>query len=666
MLASSNSRIRPGRRRWSVAAAATGAAALGGLLTPAVASAVAPGPLVGWGLNGGGQLGLPTAAGVGTPTAVPGIGGVTAVGAGATHSIALVGGAAYGAGSNNQGQIGRLSGGSTTHPDFGLVLGGLTTVTEVAAGRFHTLLRLADGTVRAIGQNDAGQLGLGHASPVASNPPPTVDGLADVVAVSGGWAHSVALLGDGTVRAWGTNANNEVGDGSGTTRTSPVPVPGVSDVVEVAAGEHTLALRRDGRVYAWGLNANGQLGLGDTVAHSAPELVPGIDDAVAVSAGRWHSMVLLADGTVRVFGSNNSGRLGDGTAVANRPSPVEVPGLANVVEISGQLAGSSARQADGTVWVWGNGGQGQLGDGNTTAHTSAVPVRVSGLRAQALSQGSTASFHLSVLHVPVSADAPLSFATQPRETLSPPKTLTLTVGTGGITRLRTVGADADDFLITGESCVGEELDPGDTCTVRVRFSPSATGTRAAQLRISSTTADDVNVALGGEGGDQAAGPAGPKGDQGDDGASGNDGTDGRDGIDGLPGSIGVPGPVGPLGPVGPAGPVGPRGPQGARGGSAESASSRATVACRRVGSGTRIRCTVRATGKPRLQVSGRISGAGKSTTRSGRSRVTLTLAAPRGNARPQVTVIVRTADGHRATVKVRVGTTKTSSLRLAR
>lgn len=663
MLASSNSQIRPGRRRWSVAAAATGAVALGGLLTPAVASAVAPGPLVGWGQNSGGQLGLPTAAGVGTPTAVPGIGGVTAVGAGATHSIALGGGVAYGAGSNNQGQIGRASGGSTTHPDFGLVLGGLTTVTDVTAGRFHTLFRLADGTVRAFGQNDAGQLGLGHTSPVASNPPPTVDGLTDVVAVSGGWAHSVALLGDGTVRAWGTNANNEVGDGSGTTRTSPVPVPGVSDVVEVAAGEHTLALRRDGRVYAWGLNANGQLGLGDTAAHSAPELVPGIDDAVAVSAGRWHSMVLLADGTVRVFGSNNSGRLGDGTAAANRPSPVEVPGLTNVVEVSGQLAGSSARQADGTVWVWGNGGQGQLGDGNTTAHTSAVPVRVSGLRAQALSQGGTASFHLSVLHVPVSADAPLSFSTQPRETLSPPKTLTLTVGTGEITRLRTVGADADDFLVTGETCVGEELDPGDTCAVRVRFSPSATGARAAQLRISSTTADDVDVALGGEGGDQAAGPAGPKGDGGASGNDGADGADGRDGLDGLPGPIGVPG---PLGPVGPAGPVGPRGPQGPRGGSAGSASSRATVACRRIGSGARIRCTVRATGRSRLRVSGRVNGSGKGTTRSGRSRVTLTLAAPRRNPRPQVAVTVRTADGYRATLKVRVGTTKTSSLRLAR
>lgn len=662
MLASSDSRIRPGRRRWSVAAAAAGAVALGGLLTPAVASAVAPGPLVGWGQNSSGQLGLPTAAGVGTPTAVPDIGGVTAVAVGATHGIALGDGAAYGAGSNNQGQIGRFSGGSTTHPDFGLVLGGLTTVTDVAAGRFHTLLRLADGTVRAIGQNDVGQLGLGHSSPVASNPPPTVDGLTDVVAVSGGWAHSVALLADGTVRAWGANANNEVGDGSGTTRTSPVPVPGVSDVVAIAAGEHTLALRRDGTVYAWGLNSNGQLGLGDTVVRSAPELVPGIDDAVAVSAGRWHSMVLLADGTVRVFGSNNSGRLGDGSTAANRPSPVEVPGLSDVVEVSGQLAGSSARQADGTVWAWGTGGQGQLGDGNTTAHTSAVPVRVSGLRAQALSQGGTASFHLSVRHVPVSADGPLSFATQPRETLSVPKTLTLTVGTGEVTRIRTVGADADDFLITGESCVGEELDPGDSCTVRVRFSPSASGTRSAQLRISSTTADDVHVAVQGEGGDLTAGPEGPKGDDGAPGTDGADGADGRDGKDGLPGPIGVPGSVGRLGPVGP---VGPRGPTGARGGTAGPASIRATVACRRAGSGTRIRCTVRATGKPRLRVSGRVSGAGRSTTRSGRSRVTLTLAAPRRNARPQVAVTVRTADGHRATLKVRVGTAKTSSLRSA-
>lgn len=645
MLVSSNREHRPGRRRWSALAAATVAL---GTFAHAATAAVTPGPLAGWGQNTNGQLGLGDLVNAATPTSVPGVDRVARVAVGSNFSLALRDGAVQGSGADAAGQIG--IGGAARYTSFGSALAGLSGVTAVAAGRSHSLALLQDGTVRATGENSSGQLGVGSTSAVSWNPPSTVTGLTSVAAVAGGWAHSVALLADGTVRAWGANASNEVGDGSSTTRTLPVAVPGVSDVVAIAAGEHTLALRRDGRVYAWGLNTNGQLGLGDTAARTAPELIPGIDDAVAVSAGRWHSLVLLADGTVRAFGSNNSGRLGDGTA-DNRSTPVRVVGLDGVVEVSAQNAGGSARRADGSVWVWGNGASGQLADGDTAAHNSPVPLRVTGVRAQALSQGGTATFQLPILHIPVSADGSLSFTSQARETLSAPKAVTLTVGTGEITRLRTVGADADDFLLSGDGCVGEDLDPGETCTVRVRFSPSATGARHAQLRISSTTADDVLVDLDGEGGELVAGPEGPEGPKGDDGAPG---TDGR------------PGPVGPVGSVGPVGPVGPAGPKGEPGASRAATPPRATVACRRIASGTRIRCTVRSTAASRLRATARVGGVRKGATASGRSRVTLTIAAPRRNARPLVSVVIRAADGSRATVKVRVGATKTSSLRSAR
>lgn len=638
---------RPRRRR---AVLVTTAVLLATGAAPA-AAAVTPASLAGWGQNTNGQLGLGNTANVVAPTAVAGIDDARQVAIGNSSTLVLRGGVPYGTGYNVSGQIGRNANGpfSTLAP----LDGGLTTVAAIASGRYHTLLLLEDGTVRALGANDGGQLGTTGGTSSARTPVPTaVPGLTNVTALAGGWAHSVALLADGTVRAWGVNANNELGTGTGTTSGSPVAVPGVSDVVAIAAGEHTLALRRDGRVYAWGLNVNGQLGLGDTNPRTAPELVPGITDAVAVSAGRWHSLVLLADGTVRAFGSNNSGRLGDGSAT-DRPTPVRVTGLTGVVEINGLLAGSSARRADGTVWMWGNGAQGQLADGVAVAgHVSAVPVRAPGVRAQALGVGGTGSFQLPILHVPVAADGPLSFASQARDTLSAPRTVTLTVGTGDVTRLRTVGPDADDFLVSGDDCVGADLNAGDTCTVRVRFSPSAAGARSAQLRISSTTADDVLVELDGEGGEPAAGPQGPKGD---------DGATGRDGRDGALGPIG---PIGPAGPVGAAGPAGVAGPKGEKGGS-PTASPRATVACRRIGSGTRVRCTVRSTTKGRLRVTGRIGG-GKASTRSGRSGMTLTLTAPRRNARPLVSVVIRAADGSRATVKVRVGATKTSSLRSAR
>ncbi len=650
---------RPRARTSRRALATVGALVLGGALSPAFTSAAVPAPIVGWGQNNNGQLGLGNLTNAPTPVPVPAIDDANAVAIGAAHALVLREGQVLSAGLGSDGQTGR--GDLARYEHFGAVSGVGAPVSSVAAGRSFSLLVLADGTVRSFGANNRGQLGSGSTAPSASLPE-AVAGLSDVVAVAGGWEHAVAVLADGTVRAWGANANGELGDGSGVDASAPVSVPGVEDVIAVAAGEHTLALRRDGRVYAWGRNHQGQLGRGDAAPHTAPALVPGIDDAVAIAAGRWSSLVLLADGTIRSFGSNNSGRLGDGTTAPNRTSPVKVVGLDDVVEVSAQNAGATARRADGSVWTWGNGQQGQLADGVAeSGHNSAVPLRVPGVRAQELAHGGLTTFNLSILHVPVAADEPLSFATQARETLSPPKAMTLTLGTGQVTRLRTVGPDADDFLITGDDCVGEDREPGDHCTVRVRFSPSATGPRTAELRISSTTADDVLVDLSGDGGELPAGPQGPAGV---DGPPGSDGAPGPAGPVGPVGPIGPVGPVGPLGPHGPVGPVGPAAPNDARERVATTA-GRASVSCRWTAKRTRIRCTVRSSADERVRATARVSGLRKRTTRAGDSRVTLKLAAPRRNRRPRVVVRVRTDAGHRATLKLRVGAAhKTSTLRL--
>jgi alpha-tubulin suppressor-like RCC1 family protein len=63
-----------------------------------------------------------------------------------------------------------------------------------------------------------------------------VGSLTGVVAVAAGAYHSLVLLGDGTVRAWGANTYGQLGDGTTTRRTSPVTVPGLSGVETVTAG----------------------------------------------------------------------------------------------------------------------------------------------------------------------------------------------------------------------------------------------------------------------------------------------------------------------------------------------------------------------------------------------------------------------------------------------
>ena len=79
--------------------------------------------------------------------------------------------------------------------------------------------------------------------------------------LAGGAAHTLILRSDGTVWAVGLNNTGQLGDGSTTSRGTPVQVSGLSDVVAIAAGAfHSMAITSTGGLYAWGGNSSGQLG----------------------------------------------------------------------------------------------------------------------------------------------------------------------------------------------------------------------------------------------------------------------------------------------------------------------------------------------------------------------------------------------------------------------
>ncbi|MEX2237943.1 MAG: hypothetical protein WEB00_10450 [Dehalococcoidia bacterium] len=136
-------------------------------------------------------------------------------------------------------------------------------------------------TACAWGSDGFGQLGNGADG--GSNVPDQVDALTGVVAVAGGGNHSLALLADGTLRAWGSDSDGQLGNGA-TTGNQPTPVavsgfalPSDPDVVAIAAGyAHSLALLADGTLRAWGYDFSGQLGDGGTNrSHSTPVPVSG-------------------------------------------------------------------------------------------------------------------------------------------------------------------------------------------------------------------------------------------------------------------------------------------------------------------------------------------------------------------------------------------------------
>lgn len=241
----------------------------------------------------------------------------------------------------------------------------------VSAGLFHTLTIEGD-KVRAAGWNAFGQLGNGdtvnRTSATVVNEEGRSGALADVVQVSAGYIHSLALKKDGTVWAWGSNVFNQLGDGTVNDSLRPKRVAGLDHVVKISAGSlHNLALKDDGTVWAWGWNGTGGLGDGSTNSAALPFQVPGLSNVTSISAGLVHSLAVSGPGSVWAWGWNGTGALGDGTRT-DRYSPVRVFGLEGAREVAAGYLHSVALKKDGAVLAWGSNALKQAG-GNTDGLT---------------------------------------------------------------------------------------------------------------------------------------------------------------------------------------------------------------------------------------------------------------------------------------------------------
>ncbi|HOX07491.1 MAG TPA: serine hydrolase [Planctomycetota bacterium] len=292
----------------------------------------ADGTVLAWGLNTSGQLGDGTKTTRLTPVAVPGLTGVVAVAAGNGHSLALLSdGTVRAWGVNKSGQLGD---GTTTMRLVPTAVPGLVGVAAIAAGGTHSLALTSGGAVLAWGANGKGQLGDGTTT--TRKTPVAVTGLGSGVArIAAGLTHSLAVTTAGAAMAWGDNAYGQLGDGTTTGRKAPVAVTGLGSGVSAVAGGgyHTLAVLADGTVKSWGRNSNGQLGDGTTTTRKTPVAVSGVSGALSVAAGSGHSVVRLSDGTAKAWGSNASGQLGDGTTT-KRLSAVAMTGVSGAVSVA--------------------------------------------------------------------------------------------------------------------------------------------------------------------------------------------------------------------------------------------------------------------------------------------------------------------------------------------
>jgi VCBS repeat-containing protein len=227
-------------------------------------------------------------------------------------------------------------------------------------------------TLAAWGNNSYGQLGDGTTTTRAS--PVQIGSATSWKSVATGADHTVAVRTDGTLWAWGWNAFGQLGDGTDTDRTSPVQIGLATSWQSVAAGDyHALAVRTDGTLWAWGNNYSGQLGDGTTTTRTSPVQIGSATSWQSVATGQSHSVAVRTDGTLWAWGRNDFGQVGDGTTT-DRASPVQIGSATAWQSVATGQSHSVAVRTDGTLWAWGWNAAGQLGDGTATDRTSPVQI----------------------------------------------------------------------------------------------------------------------------------------------------------------------------------------------------------------------------------------------------------------------------------------------------
>ena len=295
-----------------------------------------------------------------------------------TSTVAATpGGSLYSWGSNLSGQLGT---GNLTASSTPQLLASSPAWNLVSAGALFSLGLRSDGSLWTWGSNQDYQLGQSLLSNTIKSTPTKITITPSPKDISAGTAHAAVVLTNGTLWSWGLNDHGQLGINTTSDATKPTQVGVATNWESVSAGgAHTLAKQQvTNYLYAWGANANGQLGQGSTTDIGVPTQVNLFNSpagTVAVfSAGGAHSMAIGTDGTLWVWGANGSGQVGDSSTLTDYPFPYQVGTNTNWARVAAGGLHSLALTTDGRLFSWGSNQYGQLGNGTTT--DSNVPTQV--------------------------------------------------------------------------------------------------------------------------------------------------------------------------------------------------------------------------------------------------------------------------------------------------
>jgi len=297
-------------------------------------------------------------------------------------------------GNNLTGQLGNNSVLNQSSPVQ--TISGGTNWKQVSSGCGHSAAIKTDGTLWLWGEALNGRLGNNLSSLTKqSSPVQTVSAGTNWKQVSLGTNHSAAIKTDGSLWLWGCGTSGALGQATTTAnQSSPVQTASVgTNWKQVSLGgtsttSTSAAIKTDGTLWLWGDGTNGILGNNATTARSSPvQTVSGGTNWKQVSLGSCHSAAIKTDGSLWLWGLAASGRLGNNSTV-DQSTPVQtVSGGTNWKQVSAGTAHTAAIKTDGTLWLWGFGTAGRLGDNSTVTRSSPVQTILAGNNWKQVSAG---------------------------------------------------------------------------------------------------------------------------------------------------------------------------------------------------------------------------------------------------------------------------------------